>query len=99
LADAKRDVVLTEYPASQHGFDAGLLGNNSVVEAAGSQTVRHCHIREGEGGVLRNADTELPFSYKDACVELGPHVGGNPVAAEQARKAVSDFLQELFLLG
>jgi dienelactone hydrolase len=99
LADAKRDVVLTEYPASQHSFDSGLLGNNSVVEAAGSQTVRHCHIREGEGGVLLNADTELPFSYKDSCVELGPHVGGNPAAAEAARKAVSDFLQELFLLG
>ena len=76
-----------------------LLGNNSVVEAATSQTVRHCHIREGDGGLLMNADTGATFSYKDACVELGPHVGGNPVAAEQARKAVSDFLQELFVLG
>jgi dienelactone hydrolase len=99
LADTKHDVVLTEYPDAQHGFDAGLLGNNSVVEAANSQTVRNCHIREGEGGVLLNVDTEAPFSYKDSCVELGPHVGGNPVAAEQARKSVSDFLQELFLLG
>ena len=26
LTDAKRDVVLTEYPDAQHGFDAGLLG-------------------------------------------------------------------------
>ena len=26
LQDAKRDVVLTEYPDSPHGFDAGLLG-------------------------------------------------------------------------
>ena len=49
--------------------------------------------------MLLNADTKSPFSYKDACVELGPHVGGNPAAAEAARKAVSDFLQELFLLG
>jgi hypothetical protein len=49
--------------------------------------------------VLMNADTGTPFSYKDACVELGPHVGGSPVAAEAARKAVSDFLQELFMLG
>ena len=29
LQDAKRDVVLTEYPDSQHGFDAGLLGINT----------------------------------------------------------------------
>jgi len=99
LQDKKHDVVLTEYPDAPHGFDAGLLGNNSVVEAKNAQTVRHCHIREGDGGVLLNADTEAPFGYKDACVELGPHVGGNPVAAEAARKAVSDFLQELFMLG
>jgi len=99
LQDAKRDAVLTEYPDSQHGFDAGLLGNSSVVVSANAQTVRHCHIREGEGGVLLNADTEAPFSYKDSCVELGPHVGGNPATAEAACKAVSDFLRELFMLG
>ncbi|MGY4571078.1 carboxymethylenebutenolidase [Bradyrhizobium pachyrhizi] len=99
LQAAKRDVVLTEYPDSAHGFDAGLIGNNTVVEATGSQTVRHCTIREGEGGVLMNASTQAPFSYKDACVELGPHVGGNPTTALEARKAVSDFLQALFKLS
>ena len=56
-------------------------------------------LREGEGGVLMNADTQQPFSYKDACIELNPHVGGNPATAEQARKAVSDFLQALLKLG
>ncbi|MGY3489711.1 dienelactone hydrolase [Bradyrhizobium sp. USDA 4011] len=99
LEAAKRDVVLTEYPDSAHGFDVGLIGNNTVVEATGSQTVRHCTIKEGEGGVLMNAATQAPFSYKDACVELGPHVGGNPATALEARKAVSDFLQTLFKLG
>ena len=38
-----------------------------------------------------NADTKAPFGYKDACIELNPHVGGNPTTAEEARKAVSDF--------
>jgi dienelactone hydrolase len=99
LQDKKRDVVLTEYPDAQHGFDAGLVGNSSVFVAAGSQTVRHCHIREGEGGALLNADTGTPFSYQDSCVELNPHVGGNPVAAEAARKAVVEFLQGLFKPG
>ncbi len=46
-----------------------------------------------------NADTQTPFTYKDACIELNPHVGGNPATAEQARKAVSDFLRALFRLG
>ena len=99
LKDAKRDVVLTEYADSQHAFDAGLLGASTVTVAANAQTVRNCHIKEGEGGVLMNADTQAPFSYKDACVELNPHVGGNPATAEQARKAVSDFLLALFKLG
>ena len=99
LQEAKRDVVLTEYPDSAHGFDAGLLGVSTVSVAANAQTARHCHIREGEGGVLVNADTEKPFGYSDACIELNPHVGGNPATAEQARKAVSDFLRVLFRLG
>ena len=99
LQAAKRDVVLTEYPDSAHGFDAGLLGNNIVAVSANAQTARHCHIKEGEGGVLMNADTQAPFGYKDACIELNPHVGGNPATAKEARKAVSDFLQALFKLG
>jgi dienelactone hydrolase len=99
LKEAKRDVVLTEYPDSPHGFDAGLLGVNFTYVAAGAQSVRHCHIKEGEGGLLMNADTQQPFSYKDECVELGPHVGGNPDTAEDARKAVVEFLQGVLKLG
>ena len=67
--------------------------------STGAQTARNCHLKEGEGGVLMNADTQAPFSYKDACIELGPHVGGNPATAMEARKAVSEFLQALFKLG
>jgi dienelactone hydrolase len=99
LEAAGRDVVLTEYPDSAHGFDAGLIGATNVVESVGSQTVRHCTIKEGEGGLLMNTATEAPFSYKDSCVELGPHVGGNPTSAIEARNAVSDFLRALFKLG
>jgi dienelactone hydrolase len=99
LQDAKRDVVLTEYPDSQHAFDVGLLGVNTVTVSANAQTARNCHIRESEGGVLMNADTKSPFGYKDACIEFNPHVGGNPATAEAARKAVSDFLQTLFKPG
>jgi dienelactone hydrolase len=99
LKPAGVDVVLTEYPDSPHGFDAGLLGIDALSVAANAQTARNCHLKEGEGGMLMNADTQQPFSYKDACIELNPHVGGNPATAEQARKAVSDFLQTLLKLG
>lgn len=99
LQAAKRDVVLTEYPDSEHAFDIGLLGVSNKVVSANAQTVRQCHIREGDGGLLMNADTQAPFTYKDACVQLNPHVGGNPETAEQARKAVSEFLAVSFRLG
>lgn len=99
LQAAKRDVVLTEYPDSQHGFDAGLLGLSTIAVSADAQTARNCHLKEGEGGVLMNADTQVAFTYKDPCIELNPHVGGNPATAAEARKAVSDFLQALFKLG
>ena len=99
LLEARRDVTITEYPDSEHAFDIGLLGVSSKVVSANAQTVRGCHIKEGDDGVLMNADTREPFTYKDACVELNPHVGGNPATAEQARKAVSEFLVALFKLG
>ena len=99
LLEAKRDITITEYPDSEHAFDIGLLGVSSKVVSANAQTVRNCHIKEGDDGVLMNADTQTPFTYKDACVELNPHVGGNPATAEQARKDVSDFLIALFKLG
>ena len=99
LKAAGRDVVLTEYPDSAHGFDSGLLGVNTVTVSIGAQTARNCHLKEDDGGVLMNADTQAPFTYKDSCIELDPHVGGNPTTAAESRKAVVDFLQALFKLG
>lgn len=55
--------------------------------------------KEGDGGVLMNGDTNAPFTYKDACGELNPRVGGNPTTAAESRKAVEEFLQALFKLG
>src|SRR3954462_6057152 len=84
LRDAGRDVLLTEYPDAQHGFDTP-LNVGAVIESTGAQTVRACKIREGEGGVLINVSTAQPFSYKDDCVQLNPHVGGNAAATAAAR--------------
>src|SRR3954465_3847869 len=99
LKTAGRGVVLTGCPASAHGFDSGLLGVNTVAVSTGAQTVRNCNIREGDGGGLMKGDANAPFTYKDACVELTPHVGGNPATAAESRKAVEEFLQALFKLG
>jgi dienelactone hydrolase len=97
LRDAGRDVVLTEYPDAQHGFDTP-LNVGAVIVSTGAQTVRGCKIREGEGGVLLNVSTQAPFSYKDDCVQLNPHVGGNAEATAAARIAVTDFVRQVFKL-
>jgi hypothetical protein len=46
-----------------------------------------------------NTETQAPFTYKDSCIALNPHVGANPATAREAEKAVSEFLQALFKLG
>ena len=51
LQEAKRDVALTEYPDSAHGFDAGLLGVSTVAVSTNAQSARNCRLKEGEGGV------------------------------------------------
>jgi hypothetical protein len=60
--------------------------------------VRHCTIREEPPGLLVNASTSQPFTYKDPCVELGPHVGHDAAASEAAKIAVKEILTTVFAL-
>ena len=62
------------------------------------QSVRNCKIQEGGDGLLMNVETNQPFSYKDACVALGPHLGYDQAAAQAATEAVTAFLKSLFEL-
>lgn len=96
LKAAGRDVVLTEYADAHHGYDTP-LGSGPVV-AKGAQTVRNCSIVEKADGVLVNAATDQPFTYRDACVQLDPHVGRNAAAATATQAAVAEFVRTLFAL-
>jgi dienelactone hydrolase len=89
------DVTLTEYPNASHAFD-NPLGAQPAAVSPKFQSVRDCRIREGEGGVLMNAETDQPFTYQDACVALGPHLGYDPAAAQAAIESATAFLQGLF---
>jgi dienelactone hydrolase len=98
LREAKRDVALVEYPNAPHGFD-NPLGAVPARAAANAQTVRNCTIRENPVGVFVNTATSAPFTYKDACVELNPHVGADPEATRAAHRAVKELLRSLFNLS
>ena len=97
LQELKRDVLLTEYPESQHSFDSP-LAVGKVLVATDNQTVRACSIRETDGGLLINTASGKQFTYKDECVQLNPHVGGNAAATEAAHIAVADLLRQVFKL-
>ena len=95
LRAAGADVSLTEYPNASHAFD-NPLGARPAAVSPRFQSVRNCKIRERDNGVLMNLETNQPFSYKDACVALGPHLGYDQAAAQAATEAVSAFLTSLF---
>jgi len=98
LKAAGRDVEVTEYPNAPHAFDSP-LGAQPPIVSPKSQSVRACKIREEAGGVLMNASTGQPFSYKDACVEYGPHLGHDPEATRQVQQAVTAFARNVFRLN
>jgi dienelactone hydrolase len=95
LRAAGRDVQLTEYPNAQHGFD-NPLGTPAPFLVKGAQTVRDCQIAEEPKGVLINAVSKLPFTYKDPCVQQDPHVNYDAEATRAAHAAVKDFLRATF---
>src|SRR3954447_2440986 len=63
LRAAGGDVQLTEYPNAQHGFD-NPLGTVAPLTAKGAQTVRNCQIAEEPKGILINAVSRQPFTYR-----------------------------------
>jgi dienelactone hydrolase len=97
LKAAGRDVQVTEYPTSSHAFD-NPLGPVPPAVVKGAQTVRHCSVREEPAGILINTSTGQPFTYKDPCVEIGPHVGYDAAATEAAKASVKDILNAAFAM-
>jgi dienelactone hydrolase len=96
LRAANKDIVLTEYPNAHHAFDNP--GNPQPVKAARSQSTRSCFMHEDQNGRVVNDATGQVFTYKDACVELGPTVGYNAEAHAASVKAVKAFLASTFRL-
>jgi dienelactone hydrolase len=98
LKAAGRDVEVTEYPNAHHSFD-NPLGSTTPVLSPQSQSVRNCKIVEEPPGLLINAASKEPFSYKDGCVQLGPHLGHDPEATMQAKHAVLGFVRSVFKMN
>lgn len=97
LRAAGRDAELTEYPDAHHVYDNPLAPNPPAVARA-SQSVRACTLKEEPLGTIVNAATGEPFSYRDPCIQTGPHLGYNEAAANATRASVKDLLRTVFKL-
>jgi len=91
-------VQVVEYPNAQHAFD-NPLGATMATVSPQSQSVRRCKIVEEPVGLLVNATSGQPFTYQDACVERGPHVGRDPDATRQVTQAVTGIVKTVFKLN
>lgn len=98
LKQAGADVEMTVYPGGEHGFDVPTLFGK-VIALKSAQTARACKLREGSDGKIINLETGREFTYDDACVQLGPNVGGDAKAAQEAHAAVQAFLEQQFGLA
>ena len=85
-----KDIKLTEYPGAYHVFDGKAFA--TPLKLAHAQTTRNCHMQEAAHGEILNLATNKPFTYQDACVELGPTIAYNQEASEKARAAVKDLV-------
>jgi len=56
-------------------------------------------IREEPKGILINAASKEPFTYKDPCVERDPHVNHDVAATQATRVAVKELLKTVFKLA
>ena len=96
LTKAGKDIQLAAYPNAYHVFDAPVLKEPRKLPAA--ITTRHCTMVEGDGGIVLNQETQIPFSQNDSCVEKGTTVAYQEEASTKARAYVRAFLTALFKL-
>ena len=85
-----KDVQLAEYAGAGHVFDGRAYKTPVKLEKA--QTRRHCELQERADGVIVNAKTQQPFTWRNPCVEYGPTLAYNEKASSEARKAVREFV-------
>jgi dienelactone hydrolase len=97
LRSAGRDAKLIEMPDAHHSYD-NPLGPKTPTLARGSESTKECVLKEEPNGVVINAKSGQPFSYKDACVTREPHIGSNEAAANATRKEVTALLRGVFKL-
>jgi dienelactone hydrolase len=98
LASRRSRCRFDRVPNASHAFD-NPLGAQPAAVSPTFQSARNCKVREEADGLLINVETNQPFTYKDTCVELSPHLGYDPNATRAAKTTVKAFLRTVFKLN
>lgn len=85
-----KDVSLTEYAHAGHVFDSASLAK--PVRLANAQVSSRCKTEETTDGKVINVETGKPFTFKDACVDLGATVVYSEEAHKASQRAVQEFV-------
>jgi dienelactone hydrolase len=97
LKASAKDIEMIEFADTWHGYDSAQLPAAPIV-AANAQ-VTHCVLKEGPVGIIINVETQKPFSYADACVGRGAHVGYSATSTRATEDAVKSLLSKTFKLN
>jgi dienelactone hydrolase len=97
LKKSAKDIEMVEFADTWHGYDGAQLP--AVPILAANAQVTHCVLKEGPVGVIINVETQEPFSYADACVRHGAHVGYSATSTRTTEDAVKALLKKTFKLN
>jgi dienelactone hydrolase len=96
LRGAGKDARLTEYAGAGHIFDYAAL--KTPLRLPHAQVMKRCRLEEGEDGLIINSETRQPFSYGDACADLGATVAYDAAAHREAQAAVRALVTRVLAL-
>jgi dienelactone hydrolase len=97
LREAGRDATLTEFPDTWHGFDYPSFPSTPTIVR--NAETNHCDLAEGPAGIIKNVETDRPFSYRDKCVSRGAHLAYSAVATSATGDAIKALLRSAFRIA
>jgi dienelactone hydrolase len=97
LRQAGKDVTLTEYPDTWHGFDYPSFPSTPITIR--NAETNHCQLEEDPLGTIKNVKTDKPFSSRDNCVGRNPHLAYSASATLATEQAIRTLLRSAFRLG
>jgi dienelactone hydrolase len=97
LRQTAKDIKMTEFPDTWHAYDYPLFPSTPTVGR--DQQTLHCILKEEAAGMIINVQTQKPFTFRDDCVGINPHVAYSAASTHATEEAVKALLKTTFKLN